>query len=242
MSSIECFKNGVNIMAIKDYYLILGISRDESAAGVHDAFRELAKKHHPDVAGPESAEHFRNLLEAYKHLSDAQLRARYNHSLQRVEEREESARPESVIVRRRERPEPLVPEPISILRGFETVRPSFDEMADRFLRNFTSVGIPKAERIADLNLEVILSPDEAARGGLIPIGVPSFRPCPLCGGSGRDWLFPCSYCRGEAIIEEEHTISMRIPARLRDGTILELPSSGFGIHNFYIRLHVRIAL
>jgi DnaJ-class molecular chaperone len=226
-------------MALKNYYLILGISRNESAAGVHEAFRELAKRYHPDVAGPQNAEHFRNLLEAYKHLSDAQLRARYNHSLQETGAKESSkAEP---IVQSRE-PEPLVPEPLSILRSFETVRPSFDEMVDRFLRNFTGIGIPKAERIADFNLEVILSPDEAAQGGLAPIGVPSFHPCPLCGGSGRDWLFPCNYCRGQAMIEEEQTVGVRIPAMVRDGTILEIPISGLGIHNFHIRLHIRIAL
>jgi molecular chaperone DnaJ len=226
-------------MALKNYYLILGISRNESPAGVHEAFRELAKRHHPDVAGPESAEHFRNLLEAYKHLSDAQLRARYNRSLQEMEAKE-SAKAEPIV--QSKAPEPLVPEPLSILRSFETVRPSFDEMVERFLRNFTGIGIPKAERVAALNLEVILSPDEAAQGGLAPIGVPSFRPCHLCGGSGRDWLFPCSYCRGQAMIEEEQIIDVRIPAMIRDGTILEVPISGLGIHNFHIRLHVRVSL
>jgi molecular chaperone DnaJ len=226
-------------MALKNYYLILGISRHESPAGVHEAFRELAKRYHPDVAGPDSAEHFRNLLEAYKHLSDSQLRARYNHSLQEMEAKT-SSKAEPVV--QAKSPEPLVPEPLSILRSFETARPSFDEMIERFLRNFTGIGIPKAERIEDLNLEVILSPDEAAQGGLAPIGVPTFHPCPLCGGSGRDWLFVCSYCRGQAMIEEEQTVSVRIPAMVRDGTILEVPIGGLGIHNFHIRLHVRIAL
>jgi molecular chaperone DnaJ len=226
-------------MALKNYYLILGVSRNESAAGVQEAFRDLAKRYHPDVAGPESAEHFRNLLEAYKHLSDAELRARHNHSLQEIADRETS-KTEPIV--HRKGPEPLVPEPLSILRSFATVRPSFDEIVERFQRNFTGVGVPKAERIADLNLEVILSPDEAAQGGVAPIGVPSFRPCPLCGGSGRDWLFPCSYCRGQAMIEEEQTIDVRIPAMVRDGTILEVPISGLGIHNFHIRLYIRIAL
>jgi molecular chaperone DnaJ len=226
-------------MALKNYYLILGVSRNESAAGVHEAFRELAKRYHPDVAGPKSEEYFRNLLEAYKHLSDAQLRARHNHSLQEIEA-QESSKAEPIV--QSKGPEPLVPEPLSILRSFETVRPSFDEMVDRFLRNFTGIGIPKAERIQELNLEVILSPDEAAQGGLAPIGVPSFHPCPLCGGSGRDWLFPCNYCRGQAMIEEEQTVGVRIPAMVRDGTILEIPISGLGIHNFHIRLHIRIAL
>lgn len=227
-------------MALKNYYLILGIARNESAAGVQDAFRELAKKYHPDVAGPESAEDFRNLVEAYKHLSDAELRARYNHNLQEAEAKELS-KAEPIFGGQSKRPEPLVPEPLSILRSFETVRPSFDEMIERFLRNFTGIGIPKAERLEDLNLEVILSPDEAAQGGLAPIGVPSFHPCPLCGGSGRDWLFPCSYCRGQAMIEEEQTVGVTIPAMVRDGTILEVPISGLGIHNFHIRLYVRVA-
>jgi molecular chaperone DnaJ len=226
-------------MALKNYYLILGVSRNESPAGVHEAFRELAKRYHPDVAGPDSAEHFRNLLEAYKHLSDAQLRARYNHSLQEMEAKE-SSKPEPIVQRRS--PEPLVRERLSILRSFETVRPSFDEMIERFLRNFTGIGIPKGERIEDLNLEVILSPDEAAQGGMAPIGVPTFHPCPLCGGSGRDSLFLCSYCRGQPMIEEEQTINVRIPAMVRDGTILEIPIRGLGIHNFHVRLHVRIAL
>jgi DnaJ-class molecular chaperone len=225
-------------MALKNYYLVLGISRNESASGIQDAFRELAKRYHPDVAGPESAEHFRNLLEAYKHLSDEHLRARHNHSLQQAE-----ATVEPFVVGQSKgfRPEPLVPEPMSILRSFETVHPSFDEMFERFLRNFTGIGASKAEGIENLNLEVILSPDEAAQGGLAPIGVPSFHPCPLCGGSGRDWLFPCSYCRGQAMIEEEQTIAVRIPAMVRDRTILEVPITGLGIHNFHIRLHVRIA-
>jgi molecular chaperone DnaJ len=226
-------------MALKNYYLILGVSRNESAAGVQEAFRELAKRHHPDVAGPGSAEHFRNLLEAYKHLSDVELRARHNHSLQEIEAKE-SSKAESIV--QRKAPEPLVSEPLSIFRSFETVHPSFDELFERFLRNFTGIGIPKAERVAALNLEVILSPDEAAQGGLAPIGVPSFHPCPLCRGSGRDWLFPCSYCRGQAMIEEEQTIGVRIPEMVQDGTILEVPISGLGIHNFHIRLHIRIAL
>lgn len=74
-------------MQLKNYYLTLGISRYESAAGVHDAFRELVKQSHPDVAGPESLERFRNLLEAYKNLYDPYLRARHNHSLQEAEQK-----------------------------------------------------------------------------------------------------------------------------------------------------------
>jgi hypothetical protein len=60
-------------------------------------------------------------------FSDAQLRTRYNHRLQEAEEKELS-KVEPIVARQNKRPGPLVPEPLSILRSFKTVCPSFDEM------------------------------------------------------------------------------------------------------------------
>ena len=225
-------------MVTKNYYWILGVSPEESAAVIHEAFRELAKKYHPDVVGPEGTQRFQDILEAYKHLSDPELRERYNRSLGR--KTGEAIRPEPIVVRYKG-PEPLVTESMSVSRAFQTVRPSMDEVFQRLLRNFTGIGVPKSERVEDLNLEVLLSPSEAAEGRVVPIGVPVFRPCPMCDGSGRNWLFPCTYCREEGVIEEEGTVRIRIPAMVRDGTVLESPIRGLGIHNFYIRLHIRIA-
>lgn len=82
------------------------------------------------------------------------------------------------------------------------------------------------ERVEGLNLEILLSPNEALRGGDASVGVPIFYPCPVCGGSGRDRLFACTYCRGQAMIEEEETVHIRIPPLVRDGTILEIPIRG----------------
>ena len=39
-------------MATKDYYLILGVLRWRIFRGIQEAFRELAKRYHPDRAGP----------------------------------------------------------------------------------------------------------------------------------------------------------------------------------------------
>ncbi len=41
-------------MATKNYYIILGVSRSESSRGIHEAFRRLAKKYHPDLGGQEA--------------------------------------------------------------------------------------------------------------------------------------------------------------------------------------------
>jgi molecular chaperone DnaJ/curved DNA-binding protein len=43
------------------------------------------------------------------------------------------------------------------------------------------------------------------------------------------------------MVEEEETVRIRIPPMVRDGTILEVPIRGLGIHNFYLRVYIRIA-
>jgi curved DNA-binding protein len=64
----------------KDYYAILGISRDASAEDIKKAFRRLARKHHPDVAKDKKAaeEKFKDINEAYEVLSDPSKRKKYD--------------------------------------------------------------------------------------------------------------------------------------------------------------------
>jgi molecular chaperone DnaJ len=64
--------------SMKDHYLVLGISSKADDKGIRDAFRRLAKECHPDKAGPEGCDHFRNVLEAYETLSDADRREIYD--------------------------------------------------------------------------------------------------------------------------------------------------------------------
>jgi molecular chaperone DnaJ len=227
-------------MATKDYYLILGVSRGENLRGIQDAFRELAKIYHPDRAGPAGTRKFQDLLEAYETLSDPEKRRLYNHQLEQHDIKLPSD-PEPIFSPARSKPEPLIPEPMSVLRDFETIRPSFEPLFERFVRNFTGEGIPKGERLQGLNIEVILSPEEAATGVVIPVGIPVFTACSQCGGSGHDWLFPCLECTGQGIIQEEQSVRISIPPMVHDRAVIEVPIHGLGIHNFYVRLHIRIS-
>jgi len=53
-------------MKYKDYYEILGISRDADLASIKKAYRKLAKKYHPDVSKQSDAENrFKEIGEAY---------------------------------------------------------------------------------------------------------------------------------------------------------------------------------
>ncbi|MBX3162800.1 MAG: J domain-containing protein [Deltaproteobacteria bacterium] len=62
----------------RDYYVILGVNRDATEADVKRAFRDLARKHHPDMAPADGGERFREINEAYAVLSDKESRARYD--------------------------------------------------------------------------------------------------------------------------------------------------------------------
>jgi DnaJ-class molecular chaperone len=218
-------------MARKTYYMVLGVSSTESPGGIRAAYRDLAKRLHPDVAGKEATRAFQEVSEAYNVLSDPQRRREYNRKLSRAEEG-------GLVSQRRAPPEPQVREPVSILGNPEEIRPSFEAMFARFLRNFTGIGAPKSEQLEALNFEVLLTPEEALRGCIVPVGVPMFSRCPRCGGSGRDWLFPCVYCQGRGMLETEEIVRIRIPPMAPRGSILEIPLQGLNVHNFYLRLHV----
>jgi molecular chaperone DnaJ len=62
----------------RDYYNVLGVSRDATDTELKRAFRELARKHHPDVSPDNNGEAFREINEAYAVLSDRDARARYD--------------------------------------------------------------------------------------------------------------------------------------------------------------------
>ncbi len=213
--------------------------QQETTRGIQAAFRELAKRYHPDRAGPEGTGKFQDIEEAYRILSDPEKRRMYNDELEQQRVRREY-RPEPIFSRSRPRAEPLVPEPISVLCDFETIRPSFESLFDRFIRNFTGERIPKGEHLESLNVEVILSPDQAVYGVNLPLGVPVFSICPECRGTGHVSLFPCVNCGSQGDVGATETVVVRIPPLRSHRAILEVPIHGLGIHNLYLRLYLRI--
>ena len=63
----------------KDYYEVLGVSKDADDKTIKSAFRKLAKQYHPDVSKePNAAEKFKEAQEAYAVLSDPEKRSQYD--------------------------------------------------------------------------------------------------------------------------------------------------------------------
>jgi DnaJ-class molecular chaperone len=176
-------------MERKTYYMILGVSSTESASGIRAAYRDLAKRLHPDVAGEQATRSFQEISEAYAVLSDPERRRRYNDELSRAEH----------------------------------------------------AGVVKLSRTPpqQLDFEVLLEPDEAARGCVVPLAVPVPTLCPRCRGSRHDGRSPCTYCRRQGIVEHEALLRIRIPATTTPSRrTFEVSLQDLGIQDFHLRLHV----
>src|SRR5574344_791800 len=66
-------------MAKRDYYEVLGVSKDATEAEIKSAFRKKAKEFHPDLnKSPDAPEKFKEAQEAYACLSDKDNRAKYD--------------------------------------------------------------------------------------------------------------------------------------------------------------------
>ncbi len=66
---------------IRTHYDVLGVPADASPETIRAAYRRLAREHHPDVAGPASADTIHALNEAYRVLGDAGRRVVYDQAL-----------------------------------------------------------------------------------------------------------------------------------------------------------------
>jgi DnaJ-class molecular chaperone len=219
----------------KNYYLILGVPVDAAPAAIRSAYRERAKRFHPDHGDSVDVQAFRDVSEAYEVLSDPTRRARYDRELRRSV----SGGAESDVAWGNEA-EPLLSDAMPITGEPESLRPSFEALFERLTRNFTGLGRTKAEQAEPLNFELILSRDEAGHGVVVPFQVPVLTPCPQCRGSGRDWLFCCEDCDGEGRLVDRRALNVRVPAGVRDGAVIEVSMDRLGIRNLWLRVHVRV--
>ena len=196
----------------KDHYFVLGVPHEESARGIRKAFRDLARRHHPDHAGAAGTPMFRDVVDAYRVLSDPQRRRQYDAEIG-----------SRIPVRTSRRPnvqwDPL---------------PDFDHI----LRNFFWPGAPKSERLEPLLCDVALSPDEAGHGGILPLRIPIGTVCPDCHGARHVFGFACQRCDARGQESSEVTVPLEVPPGVPSGTIFEVPLDHWGISNLWLRVRV----
>ena len=241
---------------MSDYYEILGVSKDASKDEIKSAFRQKARKLHPDVnKAPDAEEKFKELGKAYETLMDDNKRATYDRY---GEDGLKDA-------------------------GFNTSGPfdgGFGDINDIFESFFGGFGgfggfgeratNPNSpQNGADLRLNLQIDFEEAAFGvkkevkishletcdeckgtgaksGSTPETCPtcggtgrvqqvtqttlgSFRQittCPKCSGTGKVNKNPCPKCKGDGRLEVERTLTINIPAGVDNGSRIGLSGEG----------------
>lgn len=92
------------------------------------------------------------------------------------------------------------------------------------------------ERLEPLFCDVALRPDEARRGGVLPLRIPIREVCPACHGAGHVCGFGCRRCDATGDALAEITIPLEVPAGVHSGAILDLPLDRRGIRNLWLRV------
>ncbi len=229
-------------MEYADYYATLGVPKTASAAEIRSAFRRLARQHHPDVSkNPGAAERFKRINEAHQVLSDPAKRAKYDQlgaDWERIEREGAYARSYAG-------------------RGAAPAE-GFGDFSD-FFRTFFGGGgefrwpvdEPAAAAPRDIESELEVTLEEAARGGRRTIQMEVPQSCPTCQGRGsvrserrlRGRVVmearPCPTCSGEGVVAERKKLDVTIPAGVTNGSRVRVRGKGGGaaaVGDLYLRV------
>lgn len=238
-------------MAKRDYYEVLGVSRDASEDEIKKAYRRLARKYHPDVNKSEGAEElFKEINEAYAVLSDAERRAQYDQFGHAAFEG--GAGP----------------------GGFGDFGFGFEDLGDIFSDFFFGGAFggrsaQRPRRGADIHYDITISFEEAAFGLETKVEVPrtvvcdrchgnkaepgtpikncpecqgtgqmryvqttpfgqmaTTRTCTRCGGEGKVHETACRECQGSGTVRRVSRFEVKIPAGIADGQYVRLAGKG----------------
>jgi molecular chaperone DnaJ len=180
---------------MRDYYDVLGVSPGAGADEIKRAYRQLARRYHPDISGEErGGGAFLELARAYDVLRDPARRRSYDAAL--AQRFPATGRPE------------WLADEVAI--DFPSVASVLDRMRHSFFG---------ASRVASLYAEIVVTAREAFYGVTVPLDVPLRRTCGRCGGRGEVWAEWCAPCGGLGEVPARQEMSVRVPAGVREGTM-----------------------
>ena len=239
---------------MRDLYDVLGVARAASQNELKQAYRKLARAHHPDTNpdDPKAEERFKEISAAYDTLSDVEKRKAYDQFGASGGTSAQGFDPNDFRDFAQE-------------RGFDISDLFGDLFGGGRRRTGGSRGRPRTRRGVDLETRVTLSFDDALRGARVTVPVDKDGPCgdcagtgaapgtsrsacPDCGGSGERQVNqgffatsePCRRCRGKGIVIETpcaacagagqarrtKRYTVKIPAGISDGARIRVRGKG----------------
>jgi molecular chaperone DnaJ len=197
---------------MRDYYDVLGVAPGAGAEEIKRAYRQLARRYHPDISGDDRGAAFLEVSRAYEVLRNPARRRSYDATL--------------VTGTRAE----WLGDEVAI--DFPSVSSVLDRMRDSFFGD---------ARGTILSAEIVLSPQEAFWGALVPVHVPLRVTCPRCGGRGEVWAEWCAACAGGGEVSASQEMRLRVPARVREGARFRFSVAPRGAAQTFVDVRIRIS-
>ncbi|NLV22134.1 MAG: molecular chaperone DnaJ [Syntrophomonadaceae bacterium] len=238
----------------RDYYDILGVSRDATPDQIKKAYRQLAKKFHPDVNkdDKDAAEKFKEVAEAYEILSDDQKRATYDRFGHDAFDPTRGGAggfggfgegmggfgdifdllfgaAGGGGQRRRSGPQRGSDREVRLDIDFEEA--VFGSEKDFDLQRIEKCGTCKGNG-AEPGSPIKTCPQCKGSGQVrsaqsTPFGrFETVKPCNRCQGEGKIIEKPCSACKGTGKVRKKRTINVRVPAGIDTGARLRMQGEG----------------
>lgn len=203
-------------MASKNYYGILGVPKTASEKELKQAYRRLARKHHPDVnPGDKAAEQrFKEINAAYEVLSDPEKRKRFDQYGEHWEQAEQFARAGASYGRTRSQGQTADPG-----GGLD-----FDDLLGGIFGR--GGGRTRPRRGSDIEQPVEVTLEEAFTGATRVYQVQSEEPCTDCKGAGFIAGAPCAGCRGSGRQARPRRIEVQVPPGVGDGSRVRVAGEG----------------
>jgi DnaJ-class molecular chaperone len=194
----------------KDYYKILGVSKNSSHDEIKKTFRVLARKYHPDITANNKVLEikFKDIFEAYEVLSDSEKRVKYDLFLDDWNKKGITARLDGDIKKK---------DNTSFSDFFYSM---FGSVKDNTLKNI--------KKINHIEKNVRITLEEAYNGVKKDISLPNEENCKKCEGHGTIKGVTCPVCKGKGILQNSRPLTVKIPPNVTTGSKLCIKGEGYG--------------
>src|SRR3990172_1505421 len=203
-------------MTGKDYYAILGVPKGSSQKEIRQAYRRLARQHHPDVnPGDKAAEaRFKEINAAYEVLSDPEKRRKYDKYGDRWQYADQIEEAQRQGGRR-------------FAFGGQTFEFGDGDVGSLFdLFNTARRRGATRRRGGDIQQPVEVTLEEAYQGTARTIQLASDEPCPTCGGSGQVAGAVCHICEGSGAVHKSRRLEVNVPPGVTSGSRVRVAGEG----------------
>lgn len=207
----------------KDYYKILGVIESDSAENIKTAYRKLARKWHPDIAGnsEDVMLKFKEINEAYEILSDKFKRAEYDKArmfYNYAKNGSESVKSKTE-AKNNETKSSYASNPQN--KGFSF---NWEDFIPKKSKTEKTNNLPKQGK--DIFAEVEITVFEAVRGTEKTINVLQSGVCPKCGGRKFTNGSLCRFCNGKGETSQYKKFTVKIPAGIKNGSKIRIAGEG----------------